>query len=159
MTDDERGAKRIRLDHRGKERLLARHSVEYVLRSLRLVAAHYGNDMILAVVANEIVAANVAHLTATHAVNTFDSLESVPPDELRRPVSALAVAGALGVPRETARRYIKRLEVMGMCRKVKGGYIVPSEKLSSPANNEVLEQNVANLRRFIDRLQDDGVLG
>lgn len=158
MSEDEHGTRRITLHHKGKERLIARHSVEYVLRSLRLVAAHYGDDMILAVVANEIVAANVAHLTATHATATFDSLESVPPDELRRPVSALAVAGSLGVPRETARRHIKRLEALGMCRKVKGGYIIPSEKLSSPTNNEVVEQNVANLRRFIDRLQDDGVL-
>jgi hypothetical protein len=149
--------RQIALHEEGHERALSRHSAEFVLRALRSVSKVYGGDLILAIVAIEIIAANTGHL-ATISSEPFGAIDTPVPDNLRRPVSALAIAGALGVPRETARRYVKRLQAMGVCEKVGGGYIIPAAFLASPANLEVIRENVANLRRLVDRLRDADAL-
>lgn len=155
--DGRSGRTRAVLREAGHERALSRLSAEFVLRALHSVAKAYDGDLILAMVAVEMVAANTGHLAMAPA-DAYASYDHPVPDAVRRPVSALAIAGALGIPRETARRHVKKLVSLGYCQKVRGGYIIPAEILASEANLEVMRENAINLRRLIERLQDQDYL-
>ncbi|MDP1630999.1 MAG: hypothetical protein Q8L66_06220 [Caulobacter sp.] len=140
-----------------RTRLAVRLGTEYALKSLRLLSSVLGGDMIAAIVIAEIVSANTAHLNARQDAR-YVRLDDLPPDSERRPVSALAVAGSLGIPRETARRCIKRLEAMGVCQRVKGGVIIPTAVLSIPQHQPLQAANIANLRQLVSRVQALGVM-
>jgi hypothetical protein len=142
---------------RNNARLLGRLSTTYILRSLRELASLHDGDILLAVVTMEIVAANTAHLNAGPEPR-YTALDDVPPDEERRPVSALAIAGALGMPRETTRRHVKKLEAAGICKRVDGGFIVPASVLGGEAYGKAISANVVNLRMLVERLRDVGVV-
>jgi len=104
---------------------VARISSDYFLRSLALIAEVQDGDMIKAIVFLAVVAANTGHLEQTGQGSRFAGVDSAPPDDVRRPVSALAISQALGMPFETTRRYINRLIADGVLARVKKGVIAP----------------------------------
>ncbi|MBS0409826.1 MAG: hypothetical protein JSR86_07920 [Proteobacteria bacterium] len=139
-------------------RLMARLATDFVLRSLQLAAKQHDGDLIMAIVAAAIVSANTAHLNPiAGAPARHTDLDDVAPNEARRPVSVLAIAGSLGLPFETTRRYVNRLIASGQCRRVKGGVLANAEALSTPANNAVIVGNAANVRRLFRDLRRGGV--
>jgi DeoR/GlpR family transcriptional regulator of sugar metabolism len=75
---------------------------------------------------------------------------------MRRPVSILAVAGSLGLPYETVRRYVTKLVKMGLCIRVRGGVIAPTSGMFRPMDGESMLANVANLRRLCKSLKRAG---
>jgi hypothetical protein len=103
-----------------------------------------------------LVQANVAHLD--RAGSGFASLDSVPPDEVRRPVSVLALSASMGLPYETTRRHVAKMVKTGQCQRVKGGVIVPAAVVEEDTRrSEMLEQNMINLRRLYRNLRNAGV--
>jgi DeoR/GlpR family transcriptional regulator of sugar metabolism len=82
----------------------------------------------------------------------------MPPDEVRRPISVLAVANSLGLPYETVRRYVTKLIRLGRCGRVKGGIIALASGLRRPIDDETMVLNVANARRFCRALKRAGVI-
>lgn len=138
-------------------RLVARLAMEHFLRTLQgLSAMHPGEDLLTVLVHRAIVTANLAHLDVDPAARQFATLAAAPPDEVRRPVSVRAVAASMGVPLETVRRRTNRLIELGLCRRVKGGLIVPAATLEGPDAESALLGNMAGLRRLIWRLQSAG---
>ena len=138
-------------------RIATRLSVDYVLRSVRLISEHAGGDLMTGLVLRAVVAANAGYLD--HDPKTFGlyaSIDDPPPDEVRRPVSVLAVAGSLGLPYETVRRYVTKLVRMGLCIRVKGGIIAPTGRMFRPMDGESMLANVANLRRLCKSLKRAG---
>jgi hypothetical protein len=136
---------------------VARISSDYFLRSLALIAEVQDGDMIKAIVFLAVVAANTGHLEQTGQGSRFAGVDSAPPDDVRRPVSALAISQALGMPFETTRRYINRLIADGVLARVKKGVIAPVAVVGSDEVSRVVATNATNVRRFLRDLRRAGI--
>jgi hypothetical protein len=95
------------------------------------MAGMEARDALLVLAINQ---ANIAPLGRDPAARRrYGGLESPAPDEERRPVSLSAVASSLGLPYETVRRRVRRLEAQGVCALGPHGVVVPESFLASPA--------------------------
>jgi hypothetical protein len=134
-------------------RAAARASFQFVLRSLHMVARE-GGDLMTGIVLYGVAAGNVGHLDQDpNNPSPYGSIENIPPDDARRPVSVLGVANSLGLPYETTRRYVNVLMKTGQCVRVKGGIIAPGAVSRGPEEERDLLDNVANLRRLYRALK------
>lgn len=122
---------------------------------MQTVAANHGGDFVRAIIVMTIMQANVQHLGRDPS--RIDGDGAVP-DERMRPISALAIANSLGVPRETVRRHIHRLAEAGICRRVTGGYIIPEAVLTRPEQQAQLIETFQHLRTFVGALRRTEVL-
>jgi hypothetical protein len=106
-----------------------------------------------------VVQANVAPLMRDRdAQLAYGALEAPPPDELRRPVSAHAIAHSLRLPYETVRRRLLKLARSGACEISADGVIVPARELASPEHMAALFAVWEQIRRLYYRLRDLGLL-
>ncbi len=141
-----------------KTRLSIRLASEYFLRSMQLLVEFVDGDMATALIFLAIVSANVSHLNADGPDGApHADTDDVPPDEIRKPISVLALAGSLDLPYETTRRHVARLLQSGQCVRVAGGVIVPARVLLSDRHTEVMSANLTNLRRLFRALNKSGV--
>jgi hypothetical protein len=139
-------------------RIASRLTVEFFLRTTRLVSEMAGGDIVRALILRAIIAGNISHIDHDPAnPPRYTAIDDVPPDELRRPVSVLAVAGSLGLPYETTRRCVNKLVKEGLCVRVKGGVIAPAAKHIQPVDHRAIRTNMANLRRLFSGLKQAGV--
>lgn len=139
-------------------RVAARLGSDYFLRSLSLLQGLGWGDLMTSLVCMAILQANVGHLDAPGGPGRqFADGDPRPPDDVRRPVSVLAVAANLGIPYETARRHVAKLIKAGLCVRVSGGVMMPAEAMDTPAHREVQRANVANLRRLYRNLAAAGL--
>jgi hypothetical protein len=134
-------------------RAVARATSDYLLRALRQLTDLHQGELITAIVCQAIIAANTAHLNHPGCA----ALAKLPPDEMRRPISILSLAGSLGLPFETTRRHVARLTDAGVCRRVRGGVIVPAAVLDNPAAAAAAETNLANVQRLVRGLRRAGL--
>jgi hypothetical protein len=93
------------------------------LRSLKMIGELAGGELLTGLVSLARVQANVAHLD--RLAGGFAGIDTAPPDELRRPVSVLALSSSLGLPYETIRRHVAKMVAAGQCVRVKGGVVAP----------------------------------
>lgn len=138
-----------------KSRLVARLSADYLLRSLKMIGELSNGELLTGLVNLALVQANVAHLDRVSS--GYDSIEKAPPDEMRRPVSVLALSAMLGLPYETTRRHVAKMLKTGECVRAKGGVVVPTAIVENPRRSEMLEANLVNLRRLVRGLRSAGV--
>jgi hypothetical protein len=136
-------------------RLVARITTEYMLRVLRLITEAHDGELLTAIIAQAIIAANTGHLRRPEGLPLSEPW--LPADELRRPISIHALAGSLGLPFETTRRHVKKLADRGRCVRVTGGVIVPAEMLARADNTERAELNLTYVRRMLRALRDAGL--
>ena len=135
-----------------RARAATRISSDYVLRALQLVRTYAAGDLIDGVIRAAIIQANVGHLISP---DTPGGGGVEPPDELLRPVSVMSLSATLGVPYETMRRRVTKMSASGICKRVRGGFIVPSALIDKTM--EVRRANFANLRRLRKALIAAGV--
>ena len=88
----------------------------------------------------------------------YGDLDGLPPDDVRRPVSASALARSLSLPFETVRRRMARLCATGWCAATPEGLVVPAQSLSSLAHVSAVHSNLAMLREAYRRLVAVGFL-
>jgi hypothetical protein len=139
-------------------RVTTRLTIQFYMRFTKLITDMAGGDLVGAIVLHAIMAANAGSGDDNPATaGRYPSLETIPPDSERRPVSVLAVAGSLGMPYETTRQHVNRLVKEGRCVKVKGGVIFPASRVGTPASNAAIMTNMANVRRFYRALKRAGV--
>ena len=139
-------------------RVAARLTIPFFLRFAKMITDMAGGDLVEAVVLHAVMAANAGSFDEDpENARQYASLENVPPDSLRRPISVLAVANSLGMPYETVRRHVNRLVAQGRCVRVKGGVIFPASRVGGPASNAAIMTNMANLRRLYRALKRVGV--
>ena len=111
------------------------------------IEAH--GDFIKGLVFTTIWTANVKHVTNTAPAVS----QTVLPDELRLPVSILAISNSLRLPYETVRRHAQALEKAGICHRVgRQGLVVPAETHRKLASGTVQAHGIvtalfAELRR------------
>ena len=138
-------------------RAAVRLSNEHFLRSIRMLSELSKGELVTAIVHRAISAGNVGYLDQNPDGDHYASMDSAPPDRLRRPVSILAVAGTLGLPYETTRRHVQKLLKAGWCKRVKGGVIAPASVFDRKQYDEAMLAEVANLRRLFRALKKAGV--
>jgi len=113
-------------------------------------------DAVLVMAINQ---ANIAPLTRDpNARMRYGALENPAPDDERRPVSLSAVAASLGLPYETVRRRVRRLETQGICTLTAQGAVVPESFLASPAYLTSVVTAHARLARFYEDVRKAGLL-
>lgn len=114
-------------------------------------------DALLVLAVNQ---ANIAPLTRDPAARrAYGDLEHAAPDDARRPASVNAMATSLGIPFETTRRRLKKLEAQGVCHIVSGaGVVIPESFLTSPAYIESVMTAHNRLVGFYGALIDGDLL-
>jgi hypothetical protein len=140
----------------GRIQAAARIAGDFLLRSVLLLSERGEGDLMLGLIWLAIVQGNIAHIDRGGAARTPASA-GTPPDSLRRPVSVLSVAASLGLPYETTRRHVRKLQQMGVCHRVKGGVLISGEMLDKEHNLVLLRQNLTNLKRLFRDLEQAGV--
>jgi DNA-binding Lrp family transcriptional regulator len=136
-------------------RAINRQVMGFFLRSMDEVRRLFGGDILTGVIFCAVIDANTAHL-AGQPTDRFVALEDHVPDDLRRPISALALAGRLGLTRETVRRHVRKLEAMDACTQTADGLVVTQAVLRRPAIVEATARNGANMRRLLRGLDELG---
>ncbi len=135
-----------------------RMAIGAILRAVEMVNREYGGDITAALVFASVVEANVGHLGASpDSATALATLRRLPPDEMRRPVTGVALAATLGIPNETVRRKIKGLIDQGLLVRVDGGLIVPTEVMASDRMTRLTRASFLNLRRLFIQLRRIGV--
>jgi hypothetical protein len=132
-------------------RLLTTHALRYIVNLTEI----FDNDIVLAIICLTIGSANVAHIDQSRLSDV--SIDDITPDDMRRPVSILAVAQSLKLPYETTRRYVRKLQAMGICEAKKGGVIIPYRMLKGEQSKQVMVNNANNFRRLVRDLKKLGV--
>lgn len=127
--------------------LLLRATNTYCLRLIEDMSRQSGGDVMRPLVFSAITVANTRHIVMEPDSPYAMFVEPLP-DSLRRSVTALALSVELGLPRETTRRYLAKLEALGGCRRVRGGYIVAESAFGTPDAQAQVERIQANARRF-----------
>lgn len=114
-------------------------------------------DALLVLAVNQ---ANIAPLTRDPtARQAYGALENAAPDNSRRPASINAMANSLGIPFETTRRRLRRLEAAGVCTIVPGaGVVIPESFLTSPAYMLSVMAAHDRLLEFYGRMVDGDLL-
>lgn len=139
-------------------RVATRLSAAYIMRAALLASATSDGDLMLALVLRAILSANVDYLdNPPHNATQFHGLDNDVPDDLKRPVSVLALSSSLELAYETTRRYVKKLIKRGYCVKVRGGVIVTPTALNTPLDHDGMFQNLANLHRLFKDLKRHNV--
>ena len=102
---------------------IATAAMGQILAGARLLGDLWKGDLLRGLVYTAIWTANVKHVTNTAPAASLTVL----PDELRLPVSALAISNSLRLPYETVRRHANSLVQDGICLRVgRGGLVVPA---------------------------------
>ena len=140
-------------------RAAMRISNAFLLDLLWLGSASGELDYIDTVILVAMVQANVAPLDADPALQlAYATLEALPPDEVRRPISVNALAQSLSLPFETVRRRVVRLREAGRCEITPQGARVPLQRLASNVHTRALQENWALLRTLYLRGRLAGAL-
>ena len=140
-------------------RAAIRLSADYLLRNIEVMSPIVDGDFMLGLIMMAIVQANVRHITNDPQLGKkYGLMGTVPPDELRRPISINALSESLNIPYETTRRYVHRLLDMEWCVKVGGrGVVVPGAVLASPEAIEAGFKQYSHLMHFLRQLKDIGL--
>jgi DNA-binding Lrp family transcriptional regulator len=118
-----------------------------------------GEDLLDRALIVAIAQANVEEIDTDPALRgRYDTLDELPADGLRRPVSISAVAAAAGMPFETVRRRIQRLVAEGLCEIEPAGVRVPARVVGRQEANHAVELMYVFSRTLFLRLEANGCL-
>lgn len=132
-----------------RPRRVARLAVNYCLRQLEAMTAHI-DDPTVGVVLIQVIRTTTEHLDDTYT--EFSETEDLVRDDLRRPASAAWLASRVGLPGETVRRHLNRLQAQGWVARATGGYFLTREMLRAPPWPQARRDNVVNLNRLFASL-------
>ncbi|PZQ63949.1 MAG: hypothetical protein DI570_07075 [Phenylobacterium zucineum] len=140
-------------------RLVLRLSSDYLLRLAEPMNANMG-DVLTGMVLSDLIQANTDRFADDQggAVDHGWEPESFIDDARRRAVRPAEVAQRLGVPPETIRRHLQRLEQSDLCERTENGYVVTARILARPAFIQFMVDNQSHLQRFFGALAEFGVI-
>jgi len=139
-------------------RAMTRLGAQYVLELFDILRKAMGDDLMKAIFYLAIATANTRDAAAAEPAPDFGRADALVPDELRRPISVLALSGMMKVPYETLRRALATLERDGVLRRVKRlGLIVPAEVQAQVENEGLVRKRLQLLRHYLTALLEAGV--
>ena len=138
---------------------MSRIGGDYTLRTMIGVAAGLDHDYALAVVYIAILQANLGPVMEDASLSArYAGIDTIVPEDLRRPISVHALAGSLHMPYETTRRCVGRLIDKGYVRRVsRSGILTCAEKMADPAQKRLVEQQYQDALRMVGQLRRGGV--
>lgn len=128
------------------------------VKSMRRNCALFDNDLNLAYILAEIVAYNVSHMHANPAAcrSLPQHLAAGTQNSFLKPCNPYSIAEATGLPRETVRRKIGRLEELGWLSRVPEGGVVVSTRCMAYIYDEAypdvffeLQETFKHLRKHL----------
>jgi DNA-binding Lrp family transcriptional regulator len=126
---------------------------EYSLRVIEGIMRRIG-DPLTGILLLEMTRANAEPTDRAHF-----AMDAPLPDMLRVPVTTLTLARRLGLPAETVRRHVAKLDALGFCRKTKGGRLAALEQLGQGNNGEHgLADNLINVQRLFAKCAALGIV-
>jgi DNA-binding transcriptional regulator YhcF (GntR family) len=138
-------------------RALLRVSMELVMRGVDTMGRLHGGDFLSGMIYTTIWTANIRHITCSGDNLKYGGMNQLPPDELRRPVTVNAVAGALRLPYETTRRYVSALVRDGSAVRIDGeGVIIPKAQFVRPEYYEAARHSYGNIVQMMSDLHRAG---
>ena len=116
----------------GIEKFILGNAVDFMLEIHGVLLPVVEGDYVTLIVFIALLRAGVAPVNAANQPRV-EAVDGILPDTLRRPVSVLSISGFLGLPYETTRRHMLKLQQLGLCRRVGSReYLVTSDILSLP---------------------------
>jgi hypothetical protein len=101
----------------------------------------------------------MARINAEHLSSDETVIEGPVPDIVRNPIRTLALAKRVGLPSETVRRHVARLEKIGFCRRTDAGWLAALEQLGQGDDGgHGLAENLQNVQRLFGKLAGLGVV-
>ena len=140
-------------------RAVARIGGDYTLRAMIALAANLDHDYALAVVYLAILQANLAPMMEDPALSArYAGIDTIAPEDLRRPISVHALAGSLHMPYETTRRCVGRLIDKGFVKRVsRSGILTCADKVAEPGQKRLVEQQYQDTLRLVGQLRRGGL--
>lgn len=131
-------------------RVFAYHFSDFVQRFWQVYVGVVGNDLQKVIIFHTIsLASSPLVANDPEALGPYKSMRLPLPAEMQVPCSALSVAEATGLPRETTRRKIKEMVAENLLQEdPRGGYRLATGVLQRPEIVAIFEQNVRSLVRF-----------
>jgi hypothetical protein len=147
-------------DREANSRVFAYNLVSFLARADQLRRKHFEDDIDLAIIAEAVAMAAIdPRMRDPDFMRDFRSVDTVVGIEKQRGVNALSIAAATGIPRETTRRKIKRLLVLGVLAEIgRGKYVLKPGYLQSPATRTLFEELTRASVRFVNDCLDQRVL-
>ncbi|MDB5472011.1 MAG: hypothetical protein JWR84_3571 [Caulobacter sp.] len=144
---------------KSQARAVARIGGDYTLRTMIAVAAQLDHDYSLAVVYLAILQANLGPMMDDPALSAkYAGVDTIAPEDLRRPISVHALAGSLHMPYETTRRCVGRLIDKGFVKRVsRSGILTCADKVAEPAQKRLVEQQYQDTLRMVGQLRRGGI--
>lgn len=116
-------------------------------------------DIIDPLIIGVTLAANVAPIEQDFELSVrYATVDALPPEDLRRPVSVNAVAASLMLPYETVRRRVQRMSENGALVTTSRGVYVPAEIVDNPFFLATAAARYERLRALYFELKALGVL-
>jgi hypothetical protein len=135
-------------------RAVLRLGCAFVLRGFTNITRFAGGDIRSALVFQALWTANVRPITQSAANETYGSWDSLPPEEMIRPIAVHALSESLLIPYETTRRHVERLIAEGLCvRDKRGVRIAMASIMARPDLLQTFSGGLPNLIRFLDELR------
>lgn len=126
---------------------------EYTLRVIDQIMRRLG-DPLTGLILLEMARGNVEQLP-----DGATRVDRPLPDAVRKPIPVLTLSKRLGLPPETTRRHVRRLEAEGFCRRVRGGRLAAVEQLGQNQDGvHGLGENLQNVQRLFARSAALGIL-
>jgi predicted transcriptional regulator len=112
----------------------------------------YSGDLDLATVSETVGLASVeADARRPEFIEKFGDFRAVIGIEGQRPINALTISQATGIPRETVRRKLKLLVERGVIvEKTRGGYVFKPGFIQKPENLDLVERGMRDALQFMN---------
>ncbi len=135
------------------DRDIGRLSADYLLRAIAELAKVFEGDILLGVIFLTLARVSVEY-QGPDLRNPQADAEGVVSDAGRRPITTLALANSLNMPRETIRRYVNRLVELGYCQRDSERRLMVTEAvMRRPEMAQMIRANRRHLERVIAPLR------
>ena len=115
---------------------------EFFVRGIEIIARAHDGDLLKGIIFTAIAVANGGGAVAATT------------NQAPRPVSVMSVAGSIGVPYETTRRYVNLLVSQGLCERMgRSGVVVRQEGMTRPAMITAYQETVTSVNRLSSALR------
>jgi predicted transcriptional regulator len=133
--------------------------LNFIHRADRERRAFYGDDLDIAAIAETVgIGALEPEMRDPAFRKEFADYDKVVGLERQRPVNALSVSAATGIPRETVRRKLKVLLDRGVLVEKDSGYIYKPGVLQQPHHKAAFERGMRDTLQFINECLKLGLL-
>jgi hypothetical protein len=135
----------------GAMRVFIHLLLNFLHRNDRERRAFYGTDLDMAAIAETVgIAALEAEMRDPAFREAFGDYNTVVGTARQRPINALSVSEATGIPRETVRRKLKALVEKGVLIEKNGGYVYKPGNVQEPQRREIFQRGMSNTVQFVN---------